>query len=59
MPARNRANPLALAVLVCIAEQPRHPYEVATTLRQRHKERASGSTTARSMEWWSRWNGAG
>jgi DNA-binding PadR family transcriptional regulator len=38
MPARNRANPLALAVLVCIAEQPRHPYEVATTLRQRHKE---------------------
>jgi DNA-binding PadR family transcriptional regulator len=37
MPARNRANPLALAVLVCLAEQPRHPYEVATTLRQRHK----------------------
>jgi DNA-binding PadR family transcriptional regulator len=37
MPARNRANPLALAVLVCLAEQPMHPYEVATTLRQRHK----------------------
>jgi DNA-binding PadR family transcriptional regulator len=37
VPARNRANPLALAVLVCLAEQPRHPYEVATTLRQRHK----------------------
>ena len=37
MPARNRSNPLALAVLVCLAEQPRHPYEVATTLRQRHK----------------------
>jgi DNA-binding PadR family transcriptional regulator len=37
MPARNRANPLALAVLVCLAEQPRHPYEVATTLRQRNK----------------------
>jgi DNA-binding PadR family transcriptional regulator len=37
MPARNRANPLALAVLVCLAEQPRHPYEVATTLRQRQK----------------------
>jgi DNA-binding PadR family transcriptional regulator len=37
MPAKNRANPLALAVLVCLAEQPRHPYEVATTLRQRHK----------------------
>jgi DNA-binding PadR family transcriptional regulator len=37
VPAKNRANPLALAVLVCLAEQPRHPYEVATTLRQRHK----------------------
>ena len=37
MPAKNRANPLALAVLVCLAEQPRHPYEVATTLRQRQK----------------------
>jgi DNA-binding PadR family transcriptional regulator len=38
MPARNRANPLALAVLICLYEQPRHPYEVATTLRQRHKQ---------------------
>jgi DNA-binding PadR family transcriptional regulator len=37
MPAKNRANPLALAVLVCLAEQPRHPYEIATTLRQRQK----------------------
>ena len=37
MPARNRSNPLALAVLVTLAEQPRHPYEVATTLRQRQK----------------------
>jgi DNA-binding PadR family transcriptional regulator len=37
MPARNRSNPLALAVMVCLAEQPRHPYEVATTLRQRQK----------------------
>jgi DNA-binding PadR family transcriptional regulator len=37
MPAKNRANPLALAVLVCLYEQPMHPYEVATTLRQRHK----------------------
>jgi DNA-binding PadR family transcriptional regulator len=37
VPAKNRANPLALAVLVCLAEQPRHPYEVATTLRQRQK----------------------
>lgn len=38
MPARNRSNPLALAVLVCLHEQPMHPYEVATTLRQRHKD---------------------
>lgn len=37
MPARNRANSLALAVLVCLAEKPMHPYEVATTLRQRQK----------------------
>lgn len=37
MPARNRANPLALAVLVCLAEKPMHPYEVAATLRQRQK----------------------
>jgi len=35
--ARNRNNPLALAVLICLAERPMHPYEVATTLRQRHK----------------------
>jgi DNA-binding PadR family transcriptional regulator len=38
VPARNRANPLALAVLVCLHEAPMHPYEVATTLRQRHKD---------------------
>ncbi len=37
MPSRNRANPLALAVLICLLERPMHPYEVATTLRQRHK----------------------
>jgi DNA-binding PadR family transcriptional regulator len=40
VPAKNRANPLALAVLVCLAEQPRHPYEVATTLRQRQKHQS-------------------
>jgi DNA-binding PadR family transcriptional regulator len=38
MPARNRANPLALAVLVVLAERPMHPYEMATTLRQRRKD---------------------
>src|SRR5580692_10623628 len=37
MPAKNRANPLALAVMVCLLERPMHPYEVAATLRQRHK----------------------
>jgi DNA-binding PadR family transcriptional regulator len=28
---------LALAVLICLYERPMHPYEVATTLRQRNK----------------------
>lgn len=37
MSARHRANPLALAVLLCLYEKPMHPYEVATTLRQRGK----------------------
>jgi DNA-binding PadR family transcriptional regulator len=38
MAARNRSNPLALAVLMCLYERSMHPYEVATTLRQRHKD---------------------
>jgi len=37
MPSRNRNNPLALAVLICLYERPMHPYEVATALRQRNK----------------------
>lgn len=37
MAARDRNNPLALAVLISLAERPMHPYEVATTLRQRRK----------------------
>ena len=37
MTPRNRTNPLALAVLICLDERPMHPYEVATTLRQRKK----------------------
>ena len=37
MSARHRTNPLALAVLICFAERPMHPYEVSTTLRQRQK----------------------
>jgi DNA-binding PadR family transcriptional regulator len=38
--ANGRTNPLALAVLVCLSERPMHPYEVATTLRQRFKQRS-------------------
>ena len=34
---RNRANPLALAILTCLHERPMHPYEVAQTLRSRAK----------------------
>ena len=33
-----RSNPLALAVLVLLYERPMHPYEMASTLRERHKE---------------------
>lgn len=36
-PAWSRANPLALAVLVCLYEKAMHPYEVAQTLRSRAK----------------------
>jgi DNA-binding PadR family transcriptional regulator len=32
------SNPLALAVLSLLAERPMHPYEMSTTLRERHKE---------------------
>jgi DNA-binding PadR family transcriptional regulator len=32
------ANPLALAVLVLLFERPMHPYEMAATLKERHKE---------------------
>jgi DNA-binding PadR family transcriptional regulator len=32
-----RTNPLALAVLTLLDERPMHPYEMSTTLRERHK----------------------
>ncbi|HLH89249.1 MAG TPA: PadR family transcriptional regulator [Xanthobacteraceae bacterium] len=32
------ANPLALAVLALLFERPMHPYEMASTMKQRHKE---------------------
>ena len=37
-PLRKLSNPLALAVLVLLYERPMHPYEMASTLRARHKE---------------------
>lgn len=35
---RRLSNPLALAVLVLLYERPMHPYEMASTLRERRKE---------------------
>jgi DNA-binding PadR family transcriptional regulator len=39
MPKPSRpSNPLALAVLALLFERPMHPYEMAATLKERHKE---------------------
>ena len=38
MARRRVSNPLALAVLACLYEKPMHPYEIANTLRTRHKD---------------------
>lgn len=39
MPKLDRpSNPLALAVLALLFERPMHPYEMAATLKERHKE---------------------
>ncbi|MGZ4730071.1 MAG: PadR family transcriptional regulator [Acidimicrobiales bacterium] len=38
MTKRKVSNPLALAVMACLAEKPMHPYEMATTLRDRAKD---------------------
>jgi DNA-binding PadR family transcriptional regulator len=35
---RKVSNPLALAVLAGLFERPMHPYEMATTMRERHKD---------------------
>jgi DNA-binding PadR family transcriptional regulator len=40
MAKRKMSNPLALAVLVHVAEQPRHPYEIAQVLRSRGKDQS-------------------
>ncbi|MEV7598194.1 PadR family transcriptional regulator [Kitasatospora sp. NPDC089797] len=37
-PRRKISNTLALAVLGLLREQPMHPYEMAVTLRERHKD---------------------
>ncbi len=37
MAKRKISNPLALAVLACLFEKPMHPYEMASTLRDRAK----------------------
>jgi DNA-binding PadR family transcriptional regulator len=38
MARKRRSNTLAVAVMVLLFERPMHPYEIATTLRQRHKQ---------------------
>jgi DNA-binding PadR family transcriptional regulator len=35
---RRPGNPLALAVLACLSEQPMHPYEMAATMRTRGQD---------------------
>jgi DNA-binding PadR family transcriptional regulator len=35
---RRSSNPLALAVLACLREKPMHPYEMASTMRERRKD---------------------
>jgi DNA-binding PadR family transcriptional regulator len=40
MPKRKISNPLALAVLASLLERPMHPYELASTLRERGKEQS-------------------
>jgi DNA-binding PadR family transcriptional regulator len=37
---RATSNPLALAVLASLSERPMHPYEMASTMRERGKERS-------------------
>jgi DNA-binding PadR family transcriptional regulator len=37
---RKVSNPLALAALACLFERPMHPYEMATTMRERGKDQS-------------------
>lgn len=40
MPDRGASNPLALAVLACLAQRPMHPYEMSSTMREQRKDTA-------------------
>jgi DNA-binding PadR family transcriptional regulator len=40
MTKRKVGNPLALAALACLFERPMHPYEMATTMRERGKDQS-------------------
>jgi len=40
MTKRRVNNPLALAVLACLFERPMHPYEMASTMRERGKDQS-------------------
>lgn len=40
MTKRKVSNPLALAVMACLFERPMHPYEIASTLRERGKDQS-------------------
>ncbi len=40
MTKRKVSNPLALAALACLWERPMHPYEMATTMRERGKDQS-------------------
>jgi DNA-binding PadR family transcriptional regulator len=40
MTKRKVSNPLALAALACLFERPMHPYEMATTMRERAKDQS-------------------
>ncbi len=40
MTRRKVNNPLALAALACLFERPMHPYEMATTMRERGKDQS-------------------
>jgi DNA-binding PadR family transcriptional regulator len=40
VPYRGASNPLALAVLACLAQRPMHPYEMSATMREQRKDSA-------------------